>query len=116
MDDAGIAQVNRALLDHAGPTDVITARYLAVPGEEEGDIAELYINVERAVHLATARWPAGRELALYLAHGCDHLAGEVDDTLPRQTRMRRRELKWLRDAANADLSLSLIKGGKTDGV
>jgi len=52
-----------------------------------------------------------RELALYLAHGCDHLAG-ADDATPRQrAAMRRRELRWLRAAAHADLLMGLFSKG-----
>ena len=101
MDDAGMAEANGALLGHEGPTDVITVRYHAIPGQNEsGDIGELYINVDRAVQAAHAagRWAPGRELALYIAHGCDHLAGQDDATPKQQSRMRRRELRWLREA------------------
>ena len=58
--------------------------------------AELVINAERA--LAEGRRRAGgaaRELALYLAHGMDHLAGRDDDTPARRRAMRRRETRWL---------------------
>ena len=109
MDDAGITGINQALLDHEGPTDVITVRYDAIPGEEQpGDVAELYVNVERAVQLARRGWPAGRELALYLAHGCDHLAGEDDATPDQKMRMRRREMRWLREAETAGHNLAAI--------
>ena len=98
LDDAGIAPVNQAVMNHDGPTDVITQRYTPIPGEPGGLIGELFINVERAHQAAPRRagWSADRELALYLAHGCDHLAG-ADDAMPRErARMRRRELAWLR--------------------
>jgi len=98
LDDAGIAPVNRAIMGHDGPTDVITQRYTPIPGEPGGLIGELFVNVERARQTAPRRagWSPDRELALYLAHGCDHLAG-ADDITPRErTRMRRRELAWLR--------------------
>ncbi|MBL7075907.1 MAG: rRNA maturation RNase YbeY [Kiritimatiellae bacterium] len=111
MDDEGITKVNEALLQHEGATDVITVRYHALPGEDERDgIAELYVNVERAVQLARRGWPAGRELALYLAHGCDHLAGEDDATPVQRARMRRRELKWLREAEETGYELAAILG------
>ena len=110
MDDAAIAPINQALLNHAGPTDVITVRYDAIPGEAEaGDSGELYINVERAVQLGRRGWPAGRELALYLAHGCDHLAGEDDATAADYRRMRRRELRWLREIEREGVSLDLVR-------
>ena len=109
MDDAAIAQVNQALLNHAGPTDVITVRYDAIPGAAEaGDSGELYVNVERAVQLGRRGWPAGRELALYLAHGCDHLTGEDDATPAGYSRMRRRELRWLREIEREGVRLELF--------
>jgi len=80
-DDATIDPINRAVMGHAGATDVITQRYEAVPGEPPGLVGELVINVEQAwrvgARLAGARstWSPAHELALYLAHGCDHLAG-----------------------------------------
>ncbi|MBQ3810327.1 MAG: hypothetical protein II839_05855, partial [Kiritimatiellae bacterium] len=41
------------------------------------------------------RWNADAELALYLAHGFDHLAGSDDATAAGYRAMRRRELRWL---------------------
>ncbi|HPW74806.1 MAG TPA: rRNA maturation RNase YbeY [Kiritimatiellia bacterium] len=98
LDDAGITPVNAAILKHAGPTDVITQRYEPIPGEPDGLIGELFVNVERAARAAPRRagWNADRELALYLAHGFDHLAGAEDRTPAERARMRRRELAWLR--------------------
>jgi rRNA maturation RNase YbeY len=97
-DDDGIALINQAIVGHGGPTDVITQRYTPIPGEPAGLIGELFVNVERAHQVAPRRagWSPDRELALYLAHGCDHLTG-ADDITPRErARMRRRELAWLR--------------------
>lgn len=98
LDDAGIAPVNRAVLGHEGATDVITQRYEPIPGEADGLVGELFVNVERALRAAPRRagWSADRELALYLAHGCDHLTGAADATPRERARMRRRELAWLR--------------------
>jgi len=97
LDDAGIAPVNAAILAHAGATDVITQRYEAIPGEPAGLFGELFVNVERAVRAAPRRagWSRDRELALYLAHGFDHLTGADDGTPAERARMRRRELGWL---------------------
>ena len=97
LDDAGIAPINAAILAHAGATDVITQRYEAIPGEPAGLVGELFVNVERAVRAAPRRagWSRDRELALYLAHGFDHLTGADDGTPAERARMRRRELGWL---------------------
>ncbi len=98
LDDASIAPVNATVLGHTGATDVITQRYQACPGEPAGLVGELFVNVERAVRAAARRpgWSPDRELALYLAHGLDHLAGADDQTPAARARMRRRELRWLR--------------------
>ena len=76
-------------------TDVLSQAYLGVPGVC-GGTAELVINAERAREEGEKR-PGGpeAEFALYLAHGCDHLAGGEDDTPPKRRAMRRRELRWL---------------------
>jgi probable rRNA maturation factor len=86
-------------MDVCGATDVITQRYDAMPGEEPGVYGELYVNVERAVSAAPARegWSAEKELLLYVAHGMDHLSGEDDLDDAGRMRMRRRELKWLKE-------------------
>ena len=98
LDDAGIAPVNAAIMAHEGATDVITQRYEPCPGEPDGLIGELFVNVERAVAAAPRRaaWSADRELALYLAHGFDHLTGADDGTPAERARMRRREQAWLK--------------------
>lgn len=81
-------------------TDVVSQAYAALPGTE-GASAELIINAERALSEGEAR-PGGpaRELALYLAHGLDHLAGYDDDTPEHRREMRCREILWL-DAEQA---------------
>ena len=50
-----------------------------MPGDEafSGDII---INLEQAVEEGFKRQGAEYELALYLAHGIDHLSGATDDT------------------------------------
>jgi rRNA maturation RNase YbeY len=110
-DDAGMAECNRRSMHHEGPTDVITLHYAPVPGTG-GAAAELVVNLQRASEEGRLRrrtsgrktlWDAQHELALYLAHGCDHLAGAEDDTVPNRQRMRRRELKWLGSARLAGL-------------
>jgi rRNA maturation RNase YbeY len=97
-DDAGMAPFNQAIMRHDGPTDVITQRYETLPGEPAGLIGELIVNVERAWQVGRQRraWSPGQELALYLAHGCDHLNGADDASPADRQRMRRRELGWLR--------------------
>ena len=98
QDDAFSAEVHEAINGAKGPTDVITQRYDAIPGEEPGVYGELYVNVDQALRVASKRrgWSVAKELLLYVAHGMDHLSG-ADDLKPADyDRMRRRELTWLR--------------------
>ena len=97
QDDAFSAEVHLAINGAEGPTDVITQRYDAMPGEAKGVYGELYVNVDQALRVAPKRrgWSPAKELLLYVAHGMDHLSG-ADDLKPRDyDRMRRRELNWL---------------------
>ncbi len=83
----------------------MTFRYAALPGAAARPAAEIVVNVERAMaeglRQAVRRpaWSPGHELALYVAHGCDHLTGADDNDPAARRRMRRRELRWLRAAA-----------------
>ena len=98
QDDAFSAEVHEAINGAKGPTDVITQRYDAMPGEAEGVYGELYVNVDQALRVAPKRrnWSPAKELLLYVAHGMDHLSG-ADDMKPCDyDRMRRRELNWLK--------------------
>ena len=98
QDDAFSAEVHEAINGAKGPTDVITQRYDAMPGEAEGVYGELYVNTDQALRVAPKRrgWSPAKELLLYVAHGMDHLSG-ADDLKPRDyDRMRCRELGWLR--------------------
>lgn len=99
QDDEGSDEAHRAIMDVCGATDVITQRYDAMPGEVPGVYGELYVNIERAESAAPLRkgWSAEKELLLYVAHGMDHLAGEDDLDDAGRMRMRRRELRWLRE-------------------
>jgi rRNA maturation RNase YbeY len=107
-DNSGIVIANRAVFGRDYLTDVISLAYPPLPGET-GGAGELIINVELAAREGARRagGPA-RELALYLAHGCDHLAGANDATPLQRAAMRRRELCWLRAAARADLLRDLF--------
>ena len=99
QDDAFSAEVHEAINGAKGPTDVITQRYDAMPGEAEGIYGELYVNTGQALRVAPKRrgWSSAKELLLYVAHGMDHLSG-ADDLKPRDyDRMRRRELNWLKE-------------------
>ena len=92
-DDASIAPVNAAAVGHAGPTDVITLSYDAIPGDPDGPSAEIFLNVECAISQRPD--DPSRELAYYLAHAFNHLAGHDDATPATRTAMHRRERRWL---------------------
>ena len=93
-DDTGIAPLNSRYFGRFAPTDVISFAYPPSP-ERHAFFGELIVNVERA---AACSPDLARELALYLAHGCDHLAGADDATPAQRTAMRARENRWLRAA------------------
>lgn len=113
-DDGGIRDLHDDWMGQPTPTDVITVQYLALPGEDAGSRAEIAVNVQRAVEEGPRHWRGRRaaaecrELALYLAHACDHLHGADDATPAERQRMRRRELRWLRRAAAQGLLAGLM--------
>lgn len=94
-DDAAMPAYKAGCFGVRRQTDVVSQAYAAVPGVCAAT-AELIVNAERAQAEGRAR-PGGpaRELALYLAHGLDHLAGADDDAPARRRAMRRRETAWL---------------------
>jgi rRNA maturation RNase YbeY len=83
-------------------TDVISMTYAPSP-VIPGWSGELIVNAERAREFGPRFGGAARELALYLAHGCDHLTGGEDDTPAQRRTMRRRELRWLKEADDQGL-------------
>lgn len=93
-DDNGITQANREFFGKDHPTDVISFRCEAIPGEE-GATGDLLVNVECALREGPQHDGIHRELALYIAHGFDHLSGADDDTPAHRAAMRRTELRWL---------------------
>ena len=110
VSDRGSAAAHRAVFDDPAPTDVITLSYGTEPGGEPGLSGELIVNVQRAVEEGSRRtagrrrtWDADHELALYLAHGIDHLTGADDADDAGYARMRRRELRWVAEAEESGL-------------
>jgi len=102
QDDSSSCEAHVAIMGVDGATDVITQGYDAMPGEAPGVYGELYVNGDQAIRVAPKRkgWSAARELLLYVAHGMDHLSGADDHAPADYARMRRRELKWLKEFAN----------------
>lgn len=112
VDHAGIRPCNVAVFGKDETTDVITLTYAPAPGVPDWN-GELIINAELARELGPRYGGAGRELALYLAHGCDHLTGGLDDTPAGRRLMRRRENRWLDEAAAAGLLEPLAGFGES---
>ncbi|MFU8781074.1 MAG: rRNA maturation RNase YbeY, partial [Kiritimatiellia bacterium] len=95
VDDGGIRSAHQAYFGKDTVTDVISQRYMPLP-RESGCTGEIIINAQQALRAKKSRrWSWQRELALYLAHGIDHLHGSLDDTLSQQQRMRRRGQRHL---------------------
>ncbi len=108
VDDKGITQTNREYFGKNRPTDVISFRYDPVPGEDAALGGDLLVNVERAMLEGTARDNIDYELALYIAHGFNHLSGAEDDTPEKRRKMRSTETAWLRKATDEALVAGLI--------
>lgn len=98
VDDAGMTQTNREYFGKNRPTDVISFRYDPVPGEDDAWSGDLIVNVDRAMQVGPDHKGVDYELALYCAHGFDHLSGAEDDTDARRRKMRATETAWLKEA------------------
>lgn len=108
IDDETIAITNAEYFDKPRPTDVITFRYDPVPGIEEGLDGDLLINCDRVMQEGPNHNGIQHELALYIAHGFDHLSGAEDNTDEKRAAMRATELAWLAEAETRGLLAHLI--------
>jgi len=110
-DNAEIRIVNQKHLGRREVTDVISFSYTPMPGERNGHTGEIVVNVQRAAETPETErgWNRSKELALYIAHGCDHLMDEEDGSDQERKRMRRRELRWVREANEAGLLEGLLR-------
>jgi len=97
VDDVQSQEINNMHLQHDYPTDVITYTLPPLPGEDTFS-GEIIVNAQYAARQATKRFPFSRELALYIAHGFDHLSGANDKSEAEYNKMRRRDLRWLKEA------------------
>ena len=113
VDDEGITQTNREYFGKNRPTDVISFRYDPIPGDADHYSGDLVINVDRAMQEGTRRGDVDYELALYIAHGFDHLTGADDDTPENRKKMRTTETAWLRKARAEHLIDGLLDGSQT---
>jgi rRNA maturation RNase YbeY len=102
LTDDRIRELNREWFGKDLVTDVISFAY---PAAEEGggDSGEIIVNVAQALEEGRLRKSPDDELALYIAHGCDHLAGALDDTPARKRAMLRRENAWVAQARRRHL-------------
>ncbi len=98
VDDKGITEPNREYFGKNRPTDVISFRYDPIPGEEDAFSGDLIINVDRAIQIGGEHNGMDYELALYIAHGYDHLSGSEDDTPEKKKAMLATETAWLEEA------------------
>ncbi len=95
--------VNEAVFGRRQSTDVVSVAYAPVPGAGDWR-GEVIVNAQRALQVGPRHGGVAHELALYLAHGLDHLSGADDGTAAERQRMRRRELRWLREERGWPLS------------
>ena len=117
--DALISRVHEQSMGLEGTTDVMTLAYAATPGTPA--IAEIFVNAQLAARCGADRasldliegeahfpWSPAQELALYIAHGFDHLAGNDDASAAGFKSMRKREIGWVRQAHALDLVENII--------
>lgn len=109
VDDGEMARLNAFYTGRAETTDVLSFAYPRGPNPSSGFDAEILVNAQRALAEGPLHRGPSRELALYIAHGCDHLSGENDVTPVQRMRMRRRELRWLRQAGASTLVETLFR-------
>jgi rRNA maturation RNase YbeY len=112
VDDDGIIPVQQACFGKHVPTDVISQVYEPMPPEPDLSTGDVIVNVERARQVGGSGG-SSRELALYLAHGCQHLTGASDHTPALRAAMRRRETAWLKAADAAGLLDGLMEEEET---
>ena len=103
LDDESIAQTNRDYFGKDRPTDVISFRYDPIPGEPPAFSGDLLVNVQRALQEGPNQKGSSHELALYIAHGIDHLSGSEDDTPEKRAAMLSTETAWLEEAQDLGL-------------
>jgi probable rRNA maturation factor len=115
LDDPGMQALNGRYFQKDRPTDVISFRYAAVPGAAS-PAGEVLVNVDRAVQVGPRHQGVSLELALYIAHGVNHLSGADDATPAERAAMRRTERRWLRAAAAKGLTEGLVgETGRREG-
>lgn len=98
-DNRLMTSVNREFMNDETPTDVLSFCLPPLPGSGDPYSGEILVNAEIALRLKKGQQKdALKELALYIAHGCDHLMDQEDSEPAERRRMRSRELRWLKEA------------------
>jgi len=98
--DPDISRINAEYFNKNRPTDVISFRYDPIPGEPNNWSGDIIVNVERAIQAGSLHDGINHELALYIAHGFDHLAGAEDDTPEKRAKMHDTEHTWIQQATH----------------
>ena len=111
VDDRQIQVLNQQFLGLDEPTDVLSFSYDSTPGEGPERSAEVIVNLERVRQIGDTHQGYPRELALYIAHGCNHLTGADDQIRSDRRRMRQRERRWISQADAAGLLADLCETG-----
>lgn len=113
--------MNERFFGRRETTDVISLPLASVPGDDGKTSGEIFVNAEQAIRGADAikggrsrNWDLSKELALYIAHGCDHLTGASDSDRRSAARMRRRELRWIARAGESALLEGLAEARRSD--
>lgn len=102
VDNQQSHEINRMHLMHDYPTDVITYTLPPMPGEKSFT-GEIIVNADYAAEHKGRKFHFEKEVALYIAHGFDHLSGANDIESADRNKMRRRELRWLKEAEQKGL-------------
>ena len=116
VDHDAMRDANTSFFKKTETTDVISAAYSPIPGAECLHTADIIVNAELAISEGSKRphtrngshWGITGELALYIAHGCDHILGGEDNTAQERQAMRRRELRWIQQAREKGLLDKLV--------
>lgn len=123
VDDSQMQELYKRYFGVSDVSDVISFVYQPIPlsGQIQQD-GEVIVNVERALRLDDLRlqkirgWGSAKELALYLAHGFDHLAGNDDSDIVGRRRMRTRELRWIKEAESKGMLRGLIRNTRINTI
>ncbi len=96
VNETRMAQLNKAHLQHEGPTDIITFDY-CTPALLHGEL--VICPAVASKHAQKYRASLGRELARYIIHGVLHLRGFDDQTPAARRKMKREENRLLQKLA-----------------